>query len=354
MTGLYLHIPFCAVKCGYCDFYSLPFNREEVDRYVTALKNRKELKNRCFDTVYFGGGTPSIIGGDRIADLLSHISDKKNAEITVECNPNVYHPDFFKQIQEAGVNRVSLGLQSANPAQLRFLGRKHSAKDFEQAVLAAFDSGIHNLSADIMLGLPEQTEKTLAETIAFCVSLPLTHISAYMLKIEPQTPFANLSKTLFPNDDRVADLYLFLCDALESAGFEQYEISNFAKPGFHSRHNLLYWKLEDYIGLGPAAHSFFNGKRMFFPRDIQYFINGGEMIEDEPADLLQEYIMLGLRLKEGIRLSECIKRGLKAPERFLDTCRKMEKHQLMQMQGDRIALTRKGFLVQNAILCDLL
>lgn len=354
LKGLYIHIPFCLSKCGYCDFYSLKFSRSLAEKYTDELINRLQSIHDEFDTVYFGGGTPSVIGSERICRILNNVHHADNAEITVECNPKTAVPKFLGEIAECGVNRISIGLQSANAEELRSLTRTHSAADAANAVYNAKQAGIDDISLDVMLGIQGQTKQSLIKTIDFCASLPITHVSAYMLKIEPNTPFFNADMSVFPSDDDTAELYETAVHALENHGFMQYEISNFAKCGFTSRHNLKYWNCEEYLGLGPAAHSFTDRKRYYFPRDIDYFLNGSKAIFDDDFGGFEEYAMLQLRLNSGLDLTKAEKMGLEIPCGFLDKCRIYEPHGLLRIDGDNVRLTLKGFLVQNELLAEIL
>lgn len=354
MRGLYIHIPFCQSKCGYCDFYSIKLTEDAADRYVSELKRRLRCSNEIYDTVYFGGGTPSAIGGDRIADILGCVRTSADAEITVECNPNTASADFMSRIAAAGVNRISIGMQSANQAELVRLTRTHTAARTEQAVGNARRAGINNISLDVMLGIEGQTAETLKNTIAACDSLGAKHVSAYMLKFEPNTPFYKLDRSAFPSDDDTALLYEIACRELEDRGFMQYEISNFAKRGMVSRHNLKYWNCEEYDALGPSAHLFREGKRYYYPRDLEYFINGGEPLFDDDFGGFAEYAMLRLRLSEGLNFDELRRRGLNLPDGFIEKCQPLAQAGFMTVGADGIRLTKKGFLVQNALLCEIL
>ena len=288
--GLYLHIPFCKSKCPYCDFYSFSGKSTQKDDYTRVLKEQilssaSALQSNCdckADTLYIGGGTPSVLGAKNLAVLVNACNSgilTDNAEITVECNPYGLDEDFFKILHESGVNRISLGLQSAVDSERRILGRLSDRNQVENAVKAAQQAGFFNISLDVMLGIPDQTEFSLKETLDFCLSLGVPHISAYILKLEENTHFyRNASKYNFPDEDLTADLYLQMCEDLEKGGIMQYEISNFAKSGFESRHNLKYWHCEEYLGLGPSAHSFIDGKRFYFDIDCDDFIDIEDVI----------------------------------------------------------------------------
>lgn len=361
--GLYLHIPFCRSKCPYCDFYSMCGSEGEIDAYVHALRRKisesAEALQRKADTLYIGGGTPSVLGADRLKSLVEQAKSDfltDGAEITVECNPYGLNPDFFETLATAGVNRVSLGLQSAVDGERRILGRLSDAEGVRRAVLWAKRAGISNLSLDVMLGIPHQTAQTFHETLQFCLSLGVPHISAYMLKIEAGTPFEKRKDSLgLPDDDQTADLYLQLCETLEQNGLAQYEISNFARPGFQSRHNLKYWHCEAYLGLGPAAHSFLDGKRFYYPRDLQAFLGGKPPVPDGTGGDFTEYAMLALRLCEGLSEKKVQTRfGHGIPQEMRLRAAPLASHGLLHMDTDGIRLTRTGFLVSNAVLAELL
>lgn len=354
LKGLYIHIPFCAVKCGYCDFYSIKYNINTAQQYKSELVRRLSDMDDVFDTVYFGGGTPSMIGADAICEILSHIKYVQNAEITVECNPKVYKLDFFDKISSCGVNRVSIGLQSANENELLFLTRNHTADDVTKTIKLCKEAGINNISLDVMLGIKGQTQSTLKRTLDYCIESGAKHISAYMLSIEENTPFSKLDINTLPTEDDVSDLYLYCCDYLSSHGYRHYEISNFAKPEYQARHNTIYWSLDEYIGLGAAAHSMVGKKRYYFPRDIQYFLNGNAPIYDGDACDVEEQIMLKLRLDTGIEISYIKENEAINADRFIKKCRYFESIGLMKINEKSVSLTDEGFLVQNSIVCKLL
>lgn len=361
--GLYLHIPFCRSKCPYCDFYSNRGTPEQLQAYCIALQRRIQESFAALqckaDTLYIGGGTPSVLGADRLESLINQAKQDfltETAEVTVECNPYQLPPDFFRRLAAVGVNRVSFGLQSAVDAERRILGRLSDRKAVEVAVKAAQSAGICNISLDVMLGIPEQTEKSLSQTLDFCLSLGVPHISAYMLTIEQGTVFWNRREQYaFPDADRTADFYLQLCETLETQGLRQYEISNFAKSGAESRHNLKYWHCAEYLGLGPAAHSFLHGKRFYFPRDTQAFLNGNEPLPDGDGGDFTEYAMLALRLTEGLCESKVQARfGHKIPQEMREKAQIFVQNGYVTADESRIALTRNGFLLSNAILAALL
>ena len=356
-AGIYIHIPFCKSKCPYCDFYSMRLTDSAAEDYTASLQKRiAELKEKYpldADTLYLGGGTPSLIGAENIAKIVEAASVFGNFdEITVECNPSCVEDGFFEKVSAVGVNRISLGLQSASDSERRSLGRLAGVKEAERCIRSAQDAGIKNISLDVMIGIPNQTLESLDETLTFCVSSGAVHISAYMLKLEEDTFFyKNQSRLNLPDDDFTADAYLRMVSFLENAGFNQYEISNFSKDGFESRHNLKYWLGDEYLGIGPAAHSFAGGKRFYFPRDIEYFMNGGEPLADGDGGDIKEYIMLRLRLKSGVVYDEIIKRGCENKINLLrQKAEFFAENGFAEADNCGFCLTPKGFLVSNTII----
>ena len=361
--GLYLHIPFCRGKCPYCDFYSMRADTACMDTYTQALQKSMvqwaERVGRAADTLYLGGGTPSLLGGARIEALVQTARDcygLRGAEVTVECNPSDADGRLFEMLAQAGVNRISLGLQSAGDEERKALGRRAGVKEAAESIRLARAVGIPNLSLDLMLGIPGQTAESLRRSIDFCVQAGVRHISAYLLKIEEGTLFARRRASLaLPEEDAVCDLYEQACESLEAAGFRQYEISNFARPGFESRHNLKYWNAEEYLGLGASAHSFLEGKRFFYLRDLPAFLRGEEPIQDGEGGSFEEYAMLRMRLAGGLQEGAVRQRyGCGIPPKMRESARRMEKYGLVSQDGDGIRLTRKGFLLSNTVIAELL
>ncbi len=359
--GLYIHIPFCVKKCNYCDFYSVVPTDNIRSAYIESLL--KEIKKwgertaRPIDTMYIGGGTPSLLSKAELSAILGAVRESfsltDTAEITVEVNPGDNLSSFFKCAAGLGINRVSIGVQSCTDSELCMLGRRHTAQDAKEAVAAARNAGIKNISADIMIGLPNSTEETLKASIDGILSLETEHISAYILKVEKDTPF-DLMKVRVPDDDIVTDQCLQLCAALREAGYEHYEISNFAKPGYQSRHNNRYWLLQEYIGIGPAAHSFFEGERFYYERDIGAFINGAKTIPDGKGGDKYEYIMLSLRLASGLNFKEYEEKyGAPYHPFLIKKAKNLEKFGYCKVDDESISLTDKGMLVSNAIIHTL-
>lgn len=367
MLSIYIHIPFCKSKCPYCDFYSAqPRGESALEQYEKAVCARlfsygEKYGHPEVGTVYFGGGTPSVFGAQRLCRVLDAMRAsfcvRADGEITAECNPGDVDPEFFKTLAAGGFNRISMGMQSANADELRVLGRRHDAETVRRAAQAAREAGIGNISVDLMLALPHSNCGLLGRSVDFCAALGADHVSAYILKIEPGTAFAAQAETLgLPDEDGAADQYLFAVDRLKALGYDQYEISNFARPGRESRHNLQYWRCGEYLGLGPAAHSFIDGRRFYFPRDLAGFLAGGAPVDDGPGGAFPEYAMLALRLTEGLRRKDCV-------ERFADGDAQYEAvrraaawlpKSLVLADHERIALTAEGFLVSNTILSEIL
>lgn len=359
--GVYIHIPFCAGKCPYCDFYSVAAEQGVFDEYTKALvKKAKGLINKhgfMADTIYFGGGTPSIIGAKRLSKIIKAFDGAKtrDCEIAVECNPSSVDEEFFKGIAKSGVNRISLGLQSAVESERKALGRRSGSESVARAVELARQSGISNISLDLMLGVPKQTLESLDYSLNFCLELDINHISAYILKIEENTPFFKNKDSLdLPDEEKQCELYLRVCEVLNKAGLEQYEISNFAKKGFESRHNRKYWHCEEYIGIGSSAHSFVDGKRFYYERDLNSFIKGVEPIFDCYGGDISEHFMLSLRLNEGISFEKLKQRyNYCVTDELIEKAKDFQKMGLLTCDENGIRLNSKGFLLSNNIISEL-
>ncbi len=360
--GIYVHIPFCHSKCNYCSFYSLTNCDKQISEYcdkiISQIKSRGRHIARPVCSVYIGGGTPSLIGGENIAKILSAVRHSftvtDDAEITVEANPDSCDEQFLKQIKNAGCNRLSIGLQSANSGELKTLGRIHTVDDVKKCVSDAQRLGFNNISVDLMLGLPHSTLASLNNSIDFALSLDVQHISAYILKVEPGTPFECMNITL-PDDDSVADQYLFLCDKLKQNGYMHYEVSNFSKQNFQGVHNTNYWKCREYLGFGPAAHSFMNGERFYHNASLKEYMQNSEPIFDGIGGTAEEYVMLGLRISDGIYNDEFRSRfGTDLPENIFKTAKLLQNQGLCTVSDGVIALTDKGMLVSNSIINSFL
>ena len=371
--GIYIHIPFCRSKCDYCDFYSLAGREERMDDYQKALITHiKEASPQArgwqVDTVYFGGGTPSFYGEKRLRELLRLIAKRfdlaKDAEITVECNPDSVDLKMLQALRKAGVNRLSLGVQSACDQELQNLHRPHTFEQAVQAVTMARQAKFQNLSLDLIYGLPGQTMEGWQNTVEQILALKPEHLSCYGLKVEAGTPLDyRVSRgERLPDDDQQADMYLWAVDRLAQEGFRQYEISNFARSGFQSRHNLKYWMGHPYIGFGPGAHSDFGGRRYSFLRDLEGYITGvlGGGVVIDSSDLIpsrergSEYLMLRLRTTRGIEEWEYRREFFLNFDPIEQKLEEYEHQGWAERHDRRWNLTPKGFLVSNQLIGDLL
>lgn len=369
--GIYIHIPFCRSKCQYCDFYSIGGSRDKrlVDSFLQALTDHfKETGPRAtdyvVDTVYFGGGTPSFFGADNLRRIFAEVQHRfrvdKEAEITFEANPDSVSEALLKKLRAEGFNRISLGVQSDRDDVLQKLGRPHNYEQARQAVLLARSCGFDNVSLDLMYGLPNQTPLQWEETLRHVIRLRPEHMSCYGLKVEPNTPLWEYKDAAnLPSDEVQAEMYLKTVEILEEAGYRQYEISNFARPGFESRHNLKYWLGDEYIGFGPAAASDFAGKRYTNNPDIHNYIRGvlkqdvpilSECETIPPRERAGEYVMLRLRTTKGISPEEYEKNYLMPFQPLLDAILPLAERGLFVQENGRWILTPTGFLVSNQII----
>ncbi len=372
--GLYIHVPFCRSKCRYCDFYSLAEkNERQMGGYLRSICAHIQeagalAPNYLVDTVYFGGGTPTYFGAEGMAAILNAI--RKNfqvdhrAEITFEANPDSVSPKLLKRLKSEGFNRVSLGIQCDDDAILQKLGRPHTYAEAVQAVRDIRKAGFRNLSVDLMYGLPDQTLESWQKTLSHVLELKPEHISCYGLKLEEGTPLCEHQASYnLPDDDSQADMYIAAVEILRRRGFRQYEISNFSKRGFASRHNLKYWQGGEYLGFGPDASSDFAGKRFSMVRSLSDYVRGietgGQVLREcqqiAPRERAGEYLMLRLRTTIGINRDEYEKKFLLsfAPlEKVLTKA--AERHLASTNTHGQWRLTTEGFLVSNAILSDLL
>ena len=368
--GLYLHIPFCRSKCLYCDFCSFPKRDTELHAaYTTALCN--DLKSRAadcsshtVDTVYLGGGTPTLLSPALLNQILDTIHRcyrvSQNAEITLECNPATADRDAMFSLRRAGFNRISIGLQSTHAKELQALGRLHSFSDFESTFSDAREAGFENISADLMFGIPHQTAESYLTSIQRLSELSPEHISAYGLTVEPDTPFGKMGDRLvLPDEEETEKMYFEGIALLSSNGYTQYEISNFAKRGYESRHNLKYWNCEEYLGFGPAAYSDFGGSRFGNSRDLVSYVEGKKILAESEApssmERINEYVMLRLRLVEGLDTEAFFNRfGVNFDPLFAPVLHRYEKVGFVRRTPHGWAFTAKGFYVSNHILSELL
>ena len=374
--GLYIHIPFCVKKCNYCDFYSLGcVANGGIERYIDALcihirEEGKKHRDRIVDTVFLGGGTPSVLSAELIKKLFCAVREAFSlscgCEISIEVNPGTLTEERALAYKEIGINRVSIGLQSVSDKELKELGRIHTLDDFKESYRLLRNVGMNNISVDIMYALPNQRTEDLIKTLDTVVEFAPEHISAYCLKIEENTHFYKIKDTLvLPDDDEQYKMYISLCEKLNNSGYSQYEISNFAKKGRESVHNLKYWLYDDYVGFGPSAHSFSDGTRYSYEGNTDKYIeaieNGvmpakiaEEAIELTDAEKMDEYVMLRLRLAKGVDTNEFEERfGAPFESRYY-AIKKYEKSGHVCKKGNNYAFTTKGFFVSNYILSDIL
>ena len=372
-VGLYIHIPFCVRKCNYCDFYSLACpEKHNLGDYVSIICSHIEkeapLYRDCiFDSIFLGGGTPSLVDGDDMLRLFGAIRDNlcvsEDAEISIEANPGTLTKEKLSAYKKCGINRISIGLQSSHERELKMLGRIHSLEKFEESYSLIKEAGFENISVDLMYALPDQSTKSFLESVDYVARLNPAHISAYCLKVEGGTPFSKMELNL-PSDDAQFDMYIALCERLANHGYEQYEISNFAKKGARCVHNLKYWLSKEYVGFGPAAHSFFDGVRFFYDSDLAAYsdaIKSGKLpqknAEEMPAltdeEKMDELVMLCLRLCDGISKNDFKSRFGVDFESVYDVQKYIESGHVV-CDGERIRFTSKGFFASNFILSNML
>jgi oxygen-independent coproporphyrinogen-3 oxidase len=363
-TGLYVHIPFCRAKCRYCGFYSKPIENHDPGRLISAIiaEIGQYGSIEGLQTAYIGGGSPSCLPREQLLRLINTIS--KAEEFTVEVNPGQVDTAMLRQLRAAGVNRLSIGAQSFNTSELEFLGRRHSVADTIRAVESAKEAGFENIGLDLIFAIPHSTLKFWKESIDSAINLDVQHISAYALTYEENTPLqkaveAGEVKPVDEETDRA--MYEMAIDKLEAGGYGQYEISNFAKPGFECKHNLNCWLNRPYIGVGPSAGSYWKGKRTLNVADIERYIekieSGADAAEEcEIPNSIQvacETAVLNLRLRSGIDLKEFKRRtGFDAMELFAEPVSRYKQLGLIEATTQRVFLTRKAISIADSILCD--
>ena len=353
MISLYLHIPFCKQKCAYCSFYSLTdFDKEEyIDAIIRCVKYYGDKCRQKADTIYIGGGTPSVLPPKLICRLFDAVYKSfdiaDGVEITVEANPESCDTEFLDAARANGVNRLSLGVQSFCDSELRAVGRIHTSADAVSAVRRARESGFENISCDLIFGLPGQTENSFRKNIDTLIGLDIEHVSCYNLQIEEGTPLEK-SKITLPDETKQEKMYFLACNMLENAGYTHYEISNYAKKGLESRHNSAYWTDKDYLGLGPAAHSKIGDIRCSFLPDIRRFVSRKEFefdCREKTDDGLFEKIMLTLRTNRGLDMSLLPNSS--------DFVSKLCSEGLSQISDGVLRLTDRGFCVSNSIIAEI-
>ena len=371
--GLYIHVPFCVKKCNYCDFYSLACpKKDNLSDYVSIICSHMRREAHLYgdytvDSIFIGGGTPSLIEKEDFERLCGTIEEcfslSENVEFSIESNPGTLTKEKLDSYRKCGVNRLSIGLQSANADELKLLGRIHTLDDFKKSFSLARECGFDNINIDLMYALPEQETEDLIRTLDYALRLEPEHISAYCLKIEDGTPFSKMKLDL-PSEDVQYEMYLALCKHLEKSGYEQYEISNFAKKGARCVHNLKYWLCEEYVGFGPSAHSFVDGTRYFYDDDLDSYklsVSSGSVPEKKVEDLvaltdsekMDEYVMLALRLSDGIDASDFKSRfGIDFESAY--DIQKYIDNEFIIKKNNSYFFSTKGFFVSNYILSDIL
>ncbi|HBL84160.1 MAG: hypothetical protein A2Y17_12915 [Clostridiales bacterium GWF2_38_85] len=372
--SLYIHIPFCKNRCHYCDFYSnTDCSNELQSKYTKALITSMNVPidkmEYSIDTVYFGGGTPTMLDAENLVKIIKKIQSSFNlsddCEITVETNPNSAKENELKILKDNGVNRISIGLQSLNNDILADIGRTHNSDDFFSCFNAAVNAGIKNISVDIMYGLPEQSSNDLFDTINKVLALgeKIKHISLYGLKLEEGTRMYNKRNSYeFPVEDEEADMYFEACELLRNNKFEHYEISNFARSGYRSKHNLKYWTCGDFLGFGASAHSRFLNKLFYIEPDIHNFIesafSGKNIFEISNyndvntltvEEINEVYIMMSLRTSDGLNLKK-----INITDSFFAKIQKYINAGFMHIEGDNCCMTERAFYISNSILADLI
>jgi len=369
-AGLYIHIPFCQKKCDYCDFYSIT-KLDQIEDFIWALKKEIEIRSPLFSdctfhTLYFGGGTPSLLDQQQMSQIWEALKKSfnfaKNPEISLEANPGTLSFSKLKFLKEMGFNRLSLGVQSFNPDELQFLGRIHSVEEVWESFNAARDAGFDNVNIDLMTAFPGITQKSFNKSLEQIIKLQPEHVSCYTLIFEPGTVFYKKKQNgeLNPlEDDEEASYYQMAYQTLEACGYLQYEISNFSKgEEYICKHNQIYWKHKPYVGLGPSAHSFYGNQRIANKRSLTAYISDikkGELPVDfrenlSTNELMFEYIFMNLRLRSGINLPDFQDRfGVDYLDKFADKVRRLSEDQLIELENENIKLTETGWLLADSV-----
>lgn len=357
--SLYFHIPFCSKKCPYCHFYVIPNQHRYHETLKAALlleweQKKPLIQNGNLISIYFGGGTPTLFGAEAIGEIIRRCSPAPHTEITVEANPEESSFELFSSLKKVGVNRISLGVQSLDDRSLQTLERTHSAAKAKEAILAANQAGIENISIDLMYDLPGQTESSWIYTLDQLKTLPIQHLSLYNLTVEPHTAFHKRKVTQPKPEESLRFLHLALT-ALEELGLERYEISAFAKPGFQSKHNLGYWTYRLFLGLGPSAFSYWDGERFQNAPNLQRYANALKN-QQSPISFterlryphnIKEQIAVQLRLKEGLLLPSIPPETQKAIEA-------LQEQGFLEIEMPRIRLTERGKLFYDHVASELI
>ena len=368
--GIYIHIPFCVKKCGYCDFYSVKW--DEISEYtyiqsaINEIKSYSALSNKfVVDTIYIGGGTPSIVNPKNLDNMINVIkiifTVEENAEISMEANPNTLNKENLNDYSSIGINRLSIGIQSLNDDILKRIGRIHNSKEALEAIEKAKQCGFANINADVMFNIPGQTIDDINNTISQLIKKDIRHISFYSLKLEKGTPMYTLEKNkeiFLPEEDEEREMYYAGRNIMEANNLFQYEISNFAVKGYECRHNLKYWSQEEYVGIGPSAHSFLKNKRFNNPSDLKEYILSGEnsnfqrnileVMDDN--QMIFEYIILRLRLTEGLKFADFENKfSVNFKEVYAKQIEYLLKNNLIEIDDAAVRLTKRGMDISNYV-----
>lgn len=373
--GIYVHVPFCIKKCNYCDFNSFKLNREDKKNYIEGIIAEMKLYSKqfdkdCFSTVFIGGGTPSILESEELKLLIDNIHSNFNisddAEISIEANPGTLTSEKLKTLYLSGVNRLSMGLQSSDKKHLESLGRIHSYEEFKKNFEIAREVGFENINVDLMFSLPNQTFEEWQQTLKDVVKLNPTHISAYSLIIEDGTVFGKLydeGKLELSDEELYLKMYYYTRSYLKENGYNQYEISNYAKNKKECKHNVLYWKCGNYLGIGPGSHSYLNEKRFSNYKDIKTYcekLKKSELpIENieklDKQDMMEEKVIMGLRMNEGINLKKFNKRfEIDFMKIYKSEVESLENKGLIKLDDSKICLTNRGIDISNKVFIEFL
>ncbi|OSB10154.1 radical SAM family heme chaperone HemW [Paraclostridium bifermentans] len=375
MLGLYIHVPFCAQKCYYCDFNSYKINSNQKKEYLINIERemkfyKGEFKDKCFDTVFFGGGTPSILTVDELKELVNNINEnfniKKDAEITIECNPGTINREKLEAMKKIGINRLSIGLQATQNYHLKSIGRIHTYEEFEKNYYDALDIGFKNINIDLMYALPNQKTQEWKDTLDKIINLNPSHISAYSLILEEGTKLYDMYQNKefeLLDEDTDINMYNYTIDTLKRHGYNQYEISNYSKEDLECKHNIIYWKCDNYLGLGPGASGFIGDTRYSNIEDIceynkcimQNIRPVSEEIELTKKDKIEEFIFMGLRMNEGINIDVFKERfDTDFYDIYQEVMDKLIKRELVRFDGKNISLTQKGREISNSVFIEFL
>lgn len=375
MLGLYIHVPFCAQKCYYCDFNSYKINSNQKKEYLINIERemkfyKEEFKDKCFDTIFFGGGTPSILTVDELQELVNNINEnfniKKDAEITIECNPGTINREKLEAMKKMGINRLSIGLQATQNYHLKSIGRIHTYEEFEKNYYDALNIGFENINIDLMYALPNQKTQEWKDTLDKIIKLNPSHISAYSLILEEGTKLYDMYQNKefeLLDEDTDINMYNYTIDTLKRHGYNQYEISNYSKEDLECKHNIIYWKCDNYLGLGPGASGFIGDTRYSNIEDIceynkcimQNIRPVSEEIELTKKDKIEEFIFMGLRMNEGINVDIFKERfDTDFYDIYQEVMDKLIKTELVRFDGKNISLTQKGREISNSVFIEFL